>query len=665
VNRRRAHPRSWGVGRTLAIAPVAVWFGAELGLRGHRWSLLADVAHGGRPIAVVLGFGACVAAAGLRRLPLLAIVLAGLVAVGFGARSAAAFDGPFRPGGSGSVDGWVELIGDPVPLEFGVRVDVRIAGHHVEARASEAAAQALTNRMAGEWVELVGRLRDRPAAASWLDTRHVVARLDIESVGEWRRGSAASIVANGFRRALRTGARPLGSARVPLFAGFVIGDDRGQSDRMADDFRAAGLGHLLAVSGQNVAFLLAALTPVTRRCRSGVRVAVIVAALAFFVVAARPEPSVLRAVTMAAIVAVGAAVGRPVGARRSLGASVAFLVLVDPQLVHSVGFQLSVLATIGLLEISPRIAPHLPGPAWLTEALATTSGAQLAVAPLAVLVFGSEPVAALPANLMAGAAAGPVMVWGLVAGPVAGVFGGRVAWLLHLPTSFLLGWIELVARTAARVPLGELRAPHLLLLGLAVALVVGSARRGVSRHDVSIELGVPLGRGPGRDADLGHDAGPGHDSEPERSPARPSARIAVLAVAMVSVALVSPLVGVSRLPVGGTAVASGVELWRGSAGGVVVVLRGAAHEDDALQALRRAGVRRIDLVVATSTARGVTDAARSLAARYGIAALWAPTRHRVIGARTPAPGTTVTIGGVAIGVGEVTDTRLGVALDTS
>jgi competence protein ComEC len=635
-------PRPWGLGRSLGAAAVAVWAGAETGLRGYRWSLLHGVARGGSSVAVALVVALVLGAASLRRFPLVAIVLVALGSVGFAARSAAAFDADFRPSSTGRVDGWVELVGDPVPLDFGVRVDVRIAGHHVEARATEAAAQALTDRMAGEWVQITGRLRDRPTDAGWLDARHVVARLDVEVVGAWRQGSAASIVANGFRRSLRRGASAMGSEQVPLFAGFVIGDDRGQSARLADDFRAAGLGHLLAVSGQNVAFLLAALSPLTRRCRSGVRVAVILAALAFFVVAARPEPSVLRAVTMAAIVAVGGAVGRPVDARRALAASVALLVLIDPQLVHSIGFQLSVFATIGLLELSPRIEPHLPGPGWLTEALATTSGAQLAVAPLVVLAFGSEPVAAVPANLLAGAAAGPIMVWGLVGGPLAGLFGGRVAWLLHLPTHFLLGWIEMVARTAARAPLGELRAPQLVLLALAVAVTVRSSRR--SPADLAI-------------------AAPVHPDTVARAPASRRARAA--AAGLVVVALVSPLLAMSRVPIGGSVIAPGVELWRGPNGGVVVILRSAAYEDDALQSLRRAGVRRIDLLVSTSTARGATDAARSVAGRYGTTALWAPTRHRLIGARTPLAGSSLTIGGVPIRVDDVTDTRLDVTLDTS
>ncbi|MDZ7731756.1 MAG: hypothetical protein U5R31_00385 [Acidimicrobiia bacterium] len=62
------------------------------------------------------------------------------------------------------------------------------------------------------------------------------------------------------------------------------------------------------------------------------------------------------------------------------------------------------------------------------------------------------PVAALPANLLAGAAAAPVVVWGLTAGLVAGVAGPDVARLLHVPTALLVGWVAAVARWTGRLP---------------------------------------------------------------------------------------------------------------------------------------------------------------------------------------------------------------------
>ena len=88
--------------------------------------------------------------------------------------------------------------------------------------------------------------------------------------------------------------------RRALYAGFVLGDDRGQPVEITDDFRASGLSHLLVVSGQNVAFVLALVSPLLRRLRLGWRLVAGLALLLLFGVLTRWEPSVLRAEAMAA-----------------------------------------------------------------------------------------------------------------------------------------------------------------------------------------------------------------------------------------------------------------------------------------------------------------------------------------------------------------------------
>ena len=71
-------------------------------------------------------------------------------------------------------------------------------------------------------------------------------------------------------------------------------------------------------------------------------------------------------------------------------------------------------------------------------------------------VFGSLPLAALPANLLAVPAAGPLMMWGMAAGVPAGLVGGRAGAALHLPTRLLMAWVEGVAHWAAHLPLPTL-----------------------------------------------------------------------------------------------------------------------------------------------------------------------------------------------------------------
>jgi competence protein ComEC len=173
---------------------------------------------------------------------------------------------------------------------------------------------------------------------------------------------------------------------------------------------------------------------------------------------------------MAALAATAVVLARPAGTLRLLSLAVTVMMLVDPLLVWSVGWWLSVGATAGIAVLAAPLALRLPGPRPLAEALAVTVAAQIGVAPVSVSVFGGLPLASVPANLLAVPVAGPLMVWGLPAGVLAGV-APALAPVLHLPTRLAVRWIALVARTGAAAPLGDVGGP-----GLAVAAgAVGAA----------------------------------------------------------------------------------------------------------------------------------------------------------------------------------------------
>ena len=243
------------------------------------------------------------------------------------------------------------------------------------------------------------------------------------------------------------------------------------------DFRAAGLTHLLAVSGGNVAFVLALAAPLLRRLGLLGRFTTGLAVLVVFGAMTRWEPSVLRAVAMAALVLLSGYVGRPVpGLRVSLVVTTGLL-LADPFLLHSIGFLLSVTATFGIVVLARPIERRLPGPRWLREVASVTTAAQIGVAPLLVPIFGSLPLVALPANLLAVPLAGPLTVWGIVAGALGGVLdplAPRVAAMLQVPTRALLHALLATADLAARAPVAV---DGRGLAGLAaLAALVGAAR---------------------------------------------------------------------------------------------------------------------------------------------------------------------------------------------
>src|SRR4029450_1087419 len=118
-----------------------------------------------------------------------------------------------------------------------------------------AAAATLDDRLAGERVTVVAKVRPPGTSEARARYRHVAGRLE-GGAGGGATVSHVRRVATGRRRTLAAGAESLPVRQRSLLAGITLGDDRAQPPDMTDAFRAAGLSHLLAVSGGDVAFAL-------------------------------------------------------------------------------------------------------------------------------------------------------------------------------------------------------------------------------------------------------------------------------------------------------------------------------------------------------------------------------------------------------------------------
>jgi competence protein ComEC len=378
------------------------------------------------------------------------------------------------------------------------------------------AAERLRLLEAGESAVLVGWFRAPAAGERQWRWRHAGAVFEADDLVGAGRAPALLRGANDVRHRVLAGAAGLGDTNRALVAGFLVGDDRALPPRVTGDFRAAGLSHLLVVSGENVTLALALVSPVLRRLGLLGRLTGGLAVLVVFCAMARFEPSVLRAGAMAGLALLAAFLGRPAPGLRLLGLAVTGLVLIDPFLTHSVGFGLSCGASAGILLFSRPLARRLPGPALVRESLALTAAAQIGVAPIALPVFGRLPIVALPANLAAAPAAAALSLWGLGSGLAGGLLGplagsaarGPVA-ALQFPTGLLAGWIRAVAHVAARWPVTIGPRPA-VILGAAALAVAG---RSGSRPDGALP---PLVGGCRRQIDLqadrvveGQQTGPG------------------------------------------------------------------------------------------------------------------------------------------------------------
>jgi competence protein ComEC len=291
-------------------------------------------------------------------------------------------------------------------------------------------------------------------------------------------GGAVLRLSETMREAARRQALDsLAPERAGLLVGMALGDTSLLPAELERDFRAAGLTHLMAVSGANLAVVLAAGLWLARVAGAGrpVLAAVGIVLVVLLVVVTRWEPSVLRAGVMAGLVLIGVATGSGPGGRRALCLAVVVLLLADPALAGALGFQLSVAATAGVLWLGPAAARALPDrvPERARKAVGMTLGAQATAVPAIALALGPVSLAGLPANLLGLPLAGGPMLLGVVAAAAAPVAPWAAALACRLADPFLAALLA-VARWAAGLPGGTvtLSGPARAVPAVVVALVL-------------------------------------------------------------------------------------------------------------------------------------------------------------------------------------------------
>jgi competence protein ComEC len=411
--------------------------------------------------------------------------------------------------GRGNLLAWVdqgaELVGtlvtEPVPQRGGgaaytVAVE-EVAGHQANGKLSvtQWSAQGATTPGAviprfGERVRLSGRLQ-RPLGpkvpggfdqAAYLDRQGIDLTMKPEQVERLGPGNLS-----WFRRAaVATRLRleeVLRQALPPRYAGLLAGLLFGTRTDLPPDVKAAfqesGVVHLLAVSGGNVAMILLPFIWALRW--AGVRPrwagAAGIPLVWFFVFLTGAGPSVVRAGLMATLVLLGDLLGRERNPLNTLGAAAAILLLIDPGLLYDIGFQLSVVATLGILLFARRIGDWLeprlqaiwgerPGH-WVAAGLSVTLAAQVVVEPVSLYHFGTlAPIAPL-ANLLVGLFLEP-LVWVGTAVSLVGLLSPLIAWLLGWPVRAGLWLLIFLMKATAAVPGGYLEPGRLPLVGLVL-----------------------------------------------------------------------------------------------------------------------------------------------------------------------------------------------------
>ncbi|WP_225754781.1 ComEC/Rec2 family competence protein [Actinotalea sp. Marseille-Q4924] len=357
------------------------------------------------------------------------------------------------------------VVGDPVPVgRWGERYRVRLRVGHVHAphlSGGSAAVVVVTGGPGwdgarhGSTVRADGRLARVPRGGEAVADLHATG-----PPGTTEPAGGGAAVVETFRRDLRHVTADLPPDHRALVRGSAVGATQDLPDDLRQAMRDAGLTHVTAVSGAHFAVLAVTVLGLLGVLRAPpvARAAVLAATALAFVHLVHGGASVTRAAAAAAAWVLAPVLRRPSRAVPALAAGATVLLLVDPWLSRSYGFVLSVAATAAIVLLAPALVSRRPAgvPRSAATLVAVPLAAQLACAPVLVLLDPVVTTYAVPANVLAAPALLPATLLGLLAtvlAPSLPEVAEVVARLAAVPAA----WVGVVARTAAGLPGARLR----------------------------------------------------------------------------------------------------------------------------------------------------------------------------------------------------------------
>ena len=273
-------------------------------------------------------------------------------------------------------------------------------------------------------------------------------------------GTYAKRFALQIKHALLAGLhRALPEPQAGLASGIVLGEKRAAGESLSDAFIRSSLIHVVVLSGYNITLVLRSADWIAQSLPRIARAGAGGLVVTFFILMTGGAATAVRAGAMALIAVYARLTGRIFLALRALGAVSALMVLWNPYtLLFDPSFQLSALATLGLIVFTPHVAKVLgfiPARMHLREIAASTLATQLTVLPLLLYQSGTLSLVALPANLLALIAVPPAMALSAFAS-LAGIIAGTLAPFFAFPAYALLSYIISVAEFFASLPFASI-----------------------------------------------------------------------------------------------------------------------------------------------------------------------------------------------------------------
>ena len=287
----------------------------------------------------------------------------------------------------------------------------------------------------------------RKGVRTWMSRPDRIERLDTNQGNSFWANLYA--IKDALRRADQ---RIMPSPESALLNGILIGDDNEIPQNIQEAFRRTGTSHIVAISGFNVSIVIALVVPALGRLLNKRRAALVaIPAILLYVLLVGGSASVVRAGVMAILALIGQLLWRRGFTLNTLCAAAFIMLLLDPQTLFDAGFQLSFMATLGLVLYSDKLegavqrglARKLPSERaqkWaglLSGLVLVTLAAQITTLPLLLSNFKQLSLVTLLANVLVL----PLQPAAMILGGIASAFGA-VANALPLPQTlaYIVAW---------------------------------------------------------------------------------------------------------------------------------------------------------------------------------------------------------------------------------
>lgn len=271
-------------------------------------------------------------------------------------------------------------------------------------------------------------------------------------------------------------ARTIPEPGAALAGGITVGDKQALGGELQDDFRKTGLIHIVVLSGYNVTIIIVFFTFLFALFPRNTQYVLAAIGIVLFTLLVGASATVVRAAIMGIIAAIALISGRTYDIARALLIAGFLMLLWNPYLLaFDPSFQLSFIATLGLIFGTPLLVPYLsrvPEAFHFREITAATIATQIAVIPALIYMMGEVSLVALPVNILVLPVVPLAMLFVFIAGALgmfATVLSLPFAWLAHGLLLYVLEIVDVFASvrfasmTVPEIPIWLIGAMYLIL----------------------------------------------------------------------------------------------------------------------------------------------------------------------------------------------------------